>query len=425
MGPEIQQLWHEVQDLHSTALLWQMAAIAASLLFAWLINGLLHAAVLRRVSHDWQAAGVDAINRVLFPLSALLFVHLGQLVLRYWQNTGLLQLASALLLALAIIRLAVYALRYTFAPGGWLRSLENLIAGAVWLVLVLHLTRALPGILALLDGVKIGVGDGQVSLLLILHALLIILVTLVVALWISRLIENRLLGASRMHMNLRVVLGKVVRILITLFAILLALSAVGMDITLLSVFGGALGVGLGFGLQKIASNYVSGFIILLDDSIHIGDYVTIENHYGNVRELRSRYMVLRKADNTKVIIPNETLVTSVMLNHTMADRNVRLQLAVRVGYDTDLDFALALLQEIAAKQERVLRHPAPAALLHGFSDGGIDLLLNLWINDPENGTAGLQSEVYLDIWRAFKQHGISIPYPQREIRLLDGAAPGA
>lgn len=224
-------------------------------------------------------------------------------------------------------------------------------------------------------------------------------------------------------MNVRVVLSKLVRIFFSLIAVLFALSAVGLDITLLSVFGGALGVGLGFGLQKIASNYASGFIILLDDSIHIGDFVTIDNHYGKVNELRSRYMVLQKGDNTKVIIPNETLVTNVMLNHSMSDRNIRVQMNVQVSYDTDLELAMRLLLEAARTQERVLQDPAPSALLTRFADSGIDLLLNVWINDPENGMAALQSEIYLDVWRAFKKHNISIPFPQREIRILNSEPP--
>jgi small-conductance mechanosensitive channel len=215
------------------------------------------------------------------------------------------------------------------------------------------------------------------------------------------------------------VLSKLVRILFSLIAVLMALSAVGLDITLLSVFGGALGVGLGFGLQKIASNYVSGFIILLDDSIHIGDIVTLEPHYGVVSELRSRYMVLRKLDNTEVIIPNENLVTNVMINHSMTDRRVRVQLSLQVSYQTDLDLAMKLMMEAARMQERVLPDPAPSALVRAFADSGIELLLNIWINDPENGSARLQSEIYLDIWRAFKANGVSIPYPQREVRILN------
>lgn len=414
-------IWREIlADLNTPAILWQLAVIVISLLLAWSINGLLRAYVMRRAPETWKV-GIGGINRVLFPLSSLIFVYIGQAVLHHWHNIGLLKLAATLLIAMAMIRLVVYALRYIFSPGGWVRTMESAIAGIVWLILALHLTGLLPDIIVMLESVKFGVGKSQMSLLLMLQALLIILVTLVSALWISRLIENRLMEANQLNMNLRVVLSKVVRIMISLVAVLMALSAVGLDITLLSVFGGALGVGLGFGLQKIASNYVSGFIILMDDSIHIGDFVTIDNHYGKVNELRSRYMVLRKGDNTKVIIPNETLVTNMMMNHSMSDRNIRVQMNIQVSYQADLELAMGLVLEAAKTQERVLRDPAPCTLLSRFADSGIDLLLNVWINDPENGTAALQSEIYLDIWRAFKEHDISIPYPQREIRILNQA----
>lgn len=423
MNPEMSLIWQELQSGSNTpALHWQVSVIALGLLLAWSVNGILRTYVMRRAAERWKV-GIGGINRVLFPLSSLIFVYCGYLLLSHWQDVSLLKLAMTLLLAMAVIRLVVYALRYIFNPGGWVRTMEGTVAGVVWLVLALHLIGVLPDILAALDGVRFTVGKGELTLLLLLQAMLIILVTLFGALWISRLIENRLMGAEQINMNVRVVLSKLVRIFFSLIAVLFALSAVGLDITLLSVFGGALGVGLGFGLQKIASNYASGFILLLDDSIHIGDIVTVDTHYGVVSELRSRYTVLRKLDNTEVIIPNETLISNVMINHSMTDRKVRVQLSLQVSYQTDLELAMQLMLEAASTQERVLRDPAPNALLRAFGDSGIDLMMNVWISDPENGTASLQSEIYLDIWRAFKKHNVSIPYPQREIRILNNQPP--
>lgn len=423
MNPEMSLIWQELQSGSNTpVLLWQASVVGLGLLLAWAVNGMLQAYVMRR-AHDRWKVGIGGINRVLFPLSSLIFVYLGSVVLNNWHDVSLLKLAMTLLLAMAVIRLVVYALRYIFAPGSWERTMEGAVAGIVWLVLALHLTGLLPSILAALDSVRFAVGKGEMTLLLLLQAILIILVTLFGALWISRLIENRLMGAQQINMNVRVVLSKLVRIFFSLIAVLFALSAVGLDITLLSVFGGALGVGLGFGLQKIASNYASGFILLLDDSIHIGDIVTVDTHYGIVSELRSRYMVLRKLDNTEVIIPNETLVSNVMINHSMTDRKVRVQLSLQVSYQADLELAMQLMEEAASTQERVLRDPPPKALLRAFGESGIDLMMNVWISDPENGTAGLQSEIYLDIWRAFKKHNVSIPFPQREIRILNNVPP--
>lgn len=427
MNAEVNLIWQELQSgSHTPLLFWQLGIIAGSLLLAWSVNGILRAYVMRRAPEGWKV-GIGGINRVLFPLTSLVCVYLAHAILSNWHDASLLKLAMTLLLAMAMIRLVVYALRYIFSPSGWVRTMENAIAGIVWLVLTFHLVGLLPDILRVLDSIKFGVGKSQMSLLVLMQALLIILVTLFVALWLSRLVENRLMGTQQLNMNLRVVLSKVVRIFFALIAILMALSAVGLDITLLSVFGGALGVGLGFGLQKIASNYASFFILLLDDSIHIGDIITVDTHYGIVSELRSRYMVLRKLDNTEVIIPNETLVSNVMINHSMTDRKVRAQLSLQVSYQTDLELAMRLMLEAAATQERVLRDPAPNALLRAFGESGIDLMMNVWISDPENGTASLQSEIYLDIWRAFKKHNVSIPYPQREIRVLNSEppAPGA
>lgn len=427
MNAEVNLIWQELQSgSHTPLLFWQLGITAGSLLLAWSVNGILRAYVMRRAPEGWKV-GIGGINRVLFPLTSLVFVYLAHAILSNWHDASLLKLAMTLLLAMVLIRLVVYALRYIFSPSGWVRTMENAIASIVWLVLTFHLVGLLPDILRALDSIKFGVGKSQLSLLVLMQALLIILVTLFVALWLSRLVENRLMGTQQLNMNLRVVLSKVVRIFFALIAILMALSAVGLDITLLSVFGGALGVGLGFGLQKIASNYASFFILLLDDSIHIGDIITVDTHYGIVSELRSRYMVLRKLDNTEVIIPNETLVSNVMINHSMTDRKVRAQLSLQVSYQTDLELAMRLMLEAAVTQERVLRDPAPNALLRAFGESGIDLVMNVWISDPENGTASLQSEIYLDIWRAFKKHNVSIPYPQREIRVLNSEppAPGA
>lgn len=425
MNAEIGLIWQEIQAYFQTPIfLWQMGIIVVSLCLAWAINGILRVYVMKHAPEKWKV-GIGGINRVLFPLSSLLLVYIGQVLLNNWHNTVVLKLAITLLIAMAVIRLVVYTLRYIFVAGGWVRAMESAIATTVWIVLALHLSGLLPNLLSVMNSVSFMMGKSEVTLLLILKAILIILLTLFGALWVSRMIENRLLGSHHMNMNLRVVLSKVVRIFFILIAILMALSAVGLDITLLSVFGGALGVGLGFGLQKIASNYASGFIILLDESIHIGDIITVDAHYGVVSELRSRYLVLKKLDNTEVIIPNELLVANVMINHSMTDRKVRVQLAVQVSYQADLDLAMKLMVEAAKTQERVLQDPPPNALLKGFAESGIDLVMNVWITDPEQGTMSLQSEIYMDIWRAFKKHDVPIPYPQREVRILNATPDSA
>jgi small-conductance mechanosensitive channel len=423
MSNELTLAWQQLQAYISTPIfLWQLLVILLAVILAWSINGLLRSYVITHALENWKV-GIGAINRVLFPLTSLVFVYIGEFVLSHWQQTIVLGFAAKLLLAMAIIRLAVYALRYIFAPSGWVRTMENAISTTVWILLVFHLSGLLPEIEAALEGVKFGVGKHPITLLLVIQAVFTVLLTLVIALWVSRLLENRLMRAEHIGINMRVVLSKLLRILLSLVAILLALSAVGFDITLLSVFGGALGVGIGLGLQKIASNYVSGFILLTDKSMQIGDLITIDNHYGMVSELRSRYMVLRKLDGTQVVVPNEILITNAVINHSHIAHRSRVQMPLQVSYDSPLEAAMQLMQEAANRQPRVLKDPAADVQVKGFGENGIDLCLTVWIPDPEEGAGGLQSAIYLDIWREFQKHSISIPYPQREIRILGDSSP--
>lgn len=418
MNADIQVIWQEVMaDMSKPAALWQLAIIVGAAMVAWAINGALRAYVMRSAPENWKL-GIGGVNRVLFPLSTLVMVELAILILIHWQHVSMLKLASKLLIAMAVIRLAVYAVRYIIAPGGLLKTLENTISMLIWLILALHLSGILPEILDVLEGVKFTVGKSHMNLLLLLQGMLTIIVSILIALWLSRFLDNKLMRHEHLNMNMRVVLSKLIRIFLLFIAVLIGLSAVGLDITLLSVFGGALGVGLGFGLQRIASNYVSGFIILLDKSMQIGDVITVDAHYGVVRDLRTRYLVLRKLDGTEVIIPNETLITNPVINHSFSDHKARVQMPIQVSYDSPLEKAMQLIQDIAMAHSRILKTPAPATQVKGFGDNGIDLMLSIWIPDPEEGSSSLQSEIYLEIWRAFQANNISIPFPQREVRIL-------
>ncbi|MDO9233648.1 MAG: mechanosensitive ion channel [Methylotenera sp.] len=418
MNNNIEHIWQEViADIGTSVAIWQISVIVAGCAIAWMINGLLRAYVTRNAPENWKL-GIGTVNRLLFPLSTLTIILLAKWILGHWQHTSMLHIASNLLLAMAAVRFAVYAVRYMLAPGSMLKTLENTTATLIWLVLALHLTGLLPDILNALETIEFNIGKNPVNLLIILQGLLTILVTIFAAMWLSRFVEKKLLHIDHLNANTRVVLTKVLRVFLLFIAVLIALSAVGLDLTLLSVFGGALGVGLGFGLQRIASNYVSGFILLMDKSIQIGHVVTIDVHYGVIRDLRTRYLVLQKLDGTEVIIPNETLIINPVINHSFLDRNTRVLLLIQVAYQSDLDLTLKLLLKAAELHPRVLVTPEPNALVKGFADNGIDLTLSVWIADAENGTATLQSEIYLTIWRLFKENDISIPYPQREVRIL-------
>jgi small-conductance mechanosensitive channel len=410
-----------IKQFQDFVLIWQLLVIVSSLLGAWIISGLLKAYVMHKAPETWKI-GIGGFNRVLFPISSLILMHVGSYLVAYWQSVQLIALSIKLLWAMAAIRLFGYALRYIFAPGGWVRTMESLISKTIWVILALHLIGVWEDILNFLENVGFTIGKTNINLLLVSQAVLTVLATLFVTLSISRMIENRLMRSQHLKMNVRVVLTKLIRTALSLIAILMALSAVGFDITLLSVFGGALGVGLGFGLQKIASNYVSGFIILLDDSLHIGDVVTVDTHYGVVTELRFRYMVIRKLDATEVIIPHDTVMTTAVTNHSNAEHKTRVLMPVLVSYNTDMKLAISIAKSIADNHPRVLQDPAPDVFMKGFAESGIELQLSLWIPDPEEGTSKLQSEIYLELWEQFKQHEIKIPYPQREIRILNTEA---
>jgi small-conductance mechanosensitive channel len=419
MNQEIQYLWKEIlSDLTTATALWELAIIVAACTVAWLMNGALRKYVMRNAPENWKL-GIGGVNRVLFPLSTLIFIQVGKVVLAHWQHTSMLHLASTLLFAMAVIRLAVYAMRYIVAPGGLLKTLENSISGFIWILLALHLSGLLNQLAEVLEDVKFKIGKHPVDLLLILQAIFTILLTIFVALWISRVIENKVMRAEHVSVNMRVVLTKLLRMFLLTVAILIALSAVGLDVTFLSVFGGALGVGLGLGLQRIASNYVSGFIILLDKSMQIGDVITVDKHYGVISDLRSRYLILAKTDGTHVIIPNEALITTSVVNHSLMEHKGRVQVNVSISHGSNLERAMGLMHDEAMQQDRVLMKPAPEVLVKGMSEHGIDLSLTVWVMNPEAGNAALQSALYLAIWRVFEANDISFAKAAEAIKPIE------
>ena len=398
-----------LDDLQHPALLRQVLVLLACFVLArfasrWIQRGL-------PSSQGAWAIGLGGLSRLAFPLLALALVWLAQFALRHWQagHQHLLAIAVPLLLSLALVRMAVYMLRHVFAPGNWLRGGERGIAALIWIGVALHITGYLPLFLRELDEVAFHIGKHRLSLLLLIQGALSVAVTLLATLWLARALEARVMAAEQIELSYRVVLTKLVHILALVFGVMFALQMVGIDLTVLSVFGGALGVGIGFGLQKIASNYLSGFIILLDRSIHLGDTLTVDNRLGVVTQLTARYLVLKTSDGTEAIIPNDTLITSTVLNHTYSNRQLRLSLPVPVAHGTDLDAVLPLLADIAATHPRVLADPRPRALVTSFSEQGILLELGIWISDPEQGQAALRSELNLAIWQRFAAAGIHLP----------------
>ncbi len=420
------ELWRDFRD---PAFLWQVLALVLSLVLAWALSRYWRKQEFARASTDHGALrifGTGSLKRVAFPLTALLLVLIVRKSFRYWQlgPVSLFDLAVPLLLSMALVRAAIYVLRHAFSPGSWLATSERLIATTIWLCLALYLTGLAEPLIEMLEQVNFHVGKQKLDLWTVLNGLVIVIVTVLVALWLSGVIERRLQASATLDSNISVVLGRLVKAVLSVVALLLSLSMVGIDITALSVFSGALAVGLGLGLQKIASNYVSGFIILLDRSIGIGNLVGLDaTTSGIVTQITARYTVLRTLSGTEVIIPNEYLVSNIVRNESFTDSRLRVVVPVQVAYGTDLEQAMRLLTEAAQAQARVLAEPAPQALLALFADSGINLELGFWIGDPQEGTGNIRSAINLAIWRAFREHGIEIPFPQREVRMIGGSPP--
>lgn len=413
--------------------LWQLAVIGVGLAVGWMVARTMRHRVAARVAAESRQPGlrtdllrfsVEGIRRLAFPVSALLAMVAGGLVLRMAglvQRVGdvqLLRVAVTLLLAMAVVRLVVYVLRRTFPRAAWLGTFERWIALLVWLVVALHLTGVLSDVIVTLESVRIPVGRSQISLWDLLMGAISVVITVLAALWLGSTIESRLMRADTLTTNSRVVLARVVKALLLFVAVLMALSIVGIDLTVLSVFGGALGVGLGLGLQRIASNYVSGFIILLDRSLSIGDMITVDKFYGRVAQINTRYTLIKALDGTETILPNEMLVSTPVVNHSLSNREVRVIIKISVAYSTDLDRALAILGECARAQPRVLDTPEPGAFVTAFGADGIDLEVGFWIRDPEEGTLAVRSEIARMVLRRFAAEGIEIPFPQRDVRIV-------
>ena len=414
-------------DVHTTNFLWQVGALLLSIALAWWAARWVRARIGAKSAEDRPEQGIAVkiglrgVSRVLFPLCALILVAVARALLRYRQpEVALLNVAIPLLSSLLLVRVVMYVLHHVFSPSTVLRTWERTVTWAVWIGLALYLTGALTQLVALMDGFAFRIGKQRISLLNVVQAIASVAITVLIALWAGKLLEARLMAARALDLNLRVVLSKLAKIVLVVLAILVALPAVGIDVTVLSVFSGAIGVGIGFGLQKIAANYLAGFALLLDRSVGLGALVTIDGYYGEVTRLTARYLVLKGQDGTEAIIPNEHVITSMVINHSYTDRRVRVEIPIQVSYQSDVELALKLMEDAARAHTRVLSDPAPLAVLKGFADSGIDLELYTWITDPEAGRGNLRSDLNRALLKSFSASGIAIPFPQREIRIIDG-----
>ncbi len=414
-NPALQLFRDLFDDLRDPNFVWQVAALAACVGAAWLF------ARWWIGRHHQESAGrlQDAGARLAFPLTAVALVGIAKLALQKFIHVNLLRLALPLIGSMALVRAVVFVLRQAFPKATWLTTWERIIATFIWGWLALYITDLAPHVVDALEGVVFPLGAQRLNLWMILQGIVTVFLTVVVALWVAGLIEARLMRMEDVDSSLRIVGVRVAKALLTVAALVTGLSMVGIDMTAFSVFTGALGVGLGLGMQRIASNYVSGFIILLDRSIHLGDIVQVGADGGQVSKITTRYTVLKNPGGVEFIVPNEMLISNVVQNQSYTDTRVRLATTVGVAYGTDLDLAMRLMAEAASGQRRVLADPAPKVLLTLFGDSSIQLELGFWIADPEEGKGGVTSDVNRAVWQAFRDNGIEIPFPQRELRMLN------
>lgn len=425
---------------------WQIAYVLICLLLGWLCWYLLKKFELKRLLIQQEnEALVDNecveekkfwgtfffnFRRLLIDLSgpifSMFFILIGSLITR---KLGLLPhkelpievIVWLVLEAYIVIKIVVFIAHGVFSDPAHIKSFDNALVWMVWILVVLQIIGILPKLTAWMERTQIAIGDANedpVTLWILFTGIITIAVTLFVAKWIGQFFESWFNSIPSIQANIKVVVNRLVKVLLMICAILIGMSAAGIDITVLGVFGGAIGVGLGFGLQKIASNYVSGFIILIDRSIKIGDLVNVAGVEGTITDIKTRYTVVKAFDGSVTIIPNESFVTSNVKNVTYGDGPGRTTVVMSVDYSCNVEEVIDLMTSIVERQPRVLREPKPYTLLTNFGADGIDLTSYFWVPDPGIGTVSLRSAISRAMLKEFNAHGINIPYPQRDVRIL-------
>jgi small-conductance mechanosensitive channel len=355
---------------------------------------------------------VAHIVRWIFLLLLLWFARLAFDAMGH--RADVLRLCESLVLVWVLIRLSSMLVRD--------ERLARAVAVLAWIIAALNIAGLISPVVQLLDTMAVPIGNFRLSVLLVLKGA----VTLAVFIWIanalSRLAEQRLRVFTPLTPAVQVLASKLVRLTLLTLAVVLALGSIGIDLTAFAVFSGAIGVGIGFGLQKVVSNLVSGVILLLDRSIKPGDVIELENTYGSVVALNARYASVQTRDGKEYLIPNEDLITQRVTNWSFSNDLIRQHVKVGISYQSDPHQAIQLALEAAHGVPRVLDEPAPNCLLVEFGDSTINLELRFWISDPVNGTANVRSEVMLRLWDLFQQTGIEIPSPQRELTIRNPEA---
>ncbi|PUE53411.1 mechanosensitive ion channel family protein [Limnohabitans parvus] len=393
-----------------------LGAFAVCVALAWLAVWLVRQAF---AAQDLSVLlGKRLVDGVLFPTVLLGLTFVARALLTGDHPVALFGILLPVCISLALIRFGVKVLQVAFGEAPFVRVLERTISWIAWLAVVLWVTGILPLVLDELDQIRWKVGGSMLSVRTLIEGALTAGAVLIFTLWISSALESRLLkSATGSDLSLRKVISNTVRALLMFVGLLLALSSVGIDLTALSVLGGAVGVGIGFGLQKLAANYVSGFVILAERSMRIGDLVKVDNFEGRITDIKARYTLIRSPTGRESIVPNEMLITQRVENLSLADAKVAQSTMVSVAYDAPVDQVMALLQQACQAQPRVLADPAPLVALSAFGADGLEFTVNYWFEDPASGQLNLKSDINQAILKTLRDNGIEIPYPQRVVHM--------
>ncbi len=414
-----------IRDFLNSPSTWlQVGIFIAGFLLAKLIGTLL----LPRLQTISQPGMFEGVRRTavrtgalaLVPLLLWLWLLTAVAILRNHSGaTGLLRPAMDLAGALAVIRMGVFVLRHSFSPGGPLKAWEGMLTVTIWTLVALHILDWLPVVEQMLDDYAFSPGKVRISLLNVVSFVLSIAIMLLVALWLTNAIRNRVAQSRVLDANMKIAVSKLIKFVLLTLAVLAAMMAAGIDITAFAVFGGALGVGLGLGLQRVVSNFVSGFILVFEGSIRPGDVISFRDTYGTVKSLHTRHIVIRTRDGLDILVPNENLLTSDITNWSYAgDRKIRVRLPVQISYNDDPEQTMVRLDQLARKCTHILQDPPPQVSLLGFGDNGVNLELRVWIDDPDI-QGEVRTELYLQIWKDFHAVDISFPFPQRDVYIKD------
>jgi small-conductance mechanosensitive channel len=416
----------DLADLLSALLtrnaLLELAVLALCLGGAWAMVRLLRGTA---ATPDSVWFGERIVDGVLFPVLALLLALAARWGLADMLPIAVFKLAVPILLSLLVIRLTVRVLHRAFPSSQLVRVIERSVSWLAWITVVLWLTGLLPLLMAELDTLQWQMGGSRVSLLTLLQGALSVVVVMVVALWISAALEARLLEGAAPggggDLSMRKIAANALRALLLFVGLMVALTSAGIDLTALGVLGGAVGVGIGLGLQKLAANYVSGFVILAENSMRIGDIVKVDNFEGRITDISTRYTVIRAFDGRESVVPNEMMITQRVENLSLADPRVMIASSISVAYGTDVEVLIPKLVEVMKTVPRVLHDPEPGVGLFAFGADGLELRLICWIADPINGLGNVRSDINRAVLRAIQAWGVEIPFPQRVVHVTGGA----